>query len=170
MTIHWDEGLVTGIEEIDAEHRLFIQRFKQLSAAIENGEAKELIVDLLAFLADYAQAHFDKEECYMAEYAYPEIEEERLEHHEFTREALKMNKQFLLEGSSRELSIVMIGKLTRWIINHIQKHDRVMAEFLKARISLAPSDPISIRESAPQDVGEFPSIDQPEPPLAGSIG
>ena len=73
----------------------------------------------------------------MLEYKYPKIEIQRHEHEEFTRESHELKKRIERDGGTRELAIETTGKLLRWIIQHIKKHDRDMVDFVKESIALS---------------------------------
>lgn len=134
MGISWDESFVLGIDEIDEQHRSIVEHFTKLSEAVQDGRAKEILADMAAFLAEYAQLHFATEERYMRKYDYPRIDEQRREHEEFTRDTIELQKKINAEGASREMALALTGKMVRWIIQHIRNHDRAMADYIRERI------------------------------------
>lgn len=136
MAIQWDDTLVLGIEEIDSQHKSIIEHFEKLSEAAQQGKSKEIVEELAFFLFDYAHLHFTTEDKIMVEYKYPKIEIQRQEHGEFTRDANELKKKIQQEGASRKVAIEATGKLLRWIINHIRKHDKEMAAYVKECIAL----------------------------------
>jgi len=136
MTIQWDESLVLGFEEIDNQHKSIFDQFERLSEAAQQGQSKELIQQLAIFLFDYAHTHFATEDRIMTEYRYPKIEVQRQEHGEFTRDAKELRRRIEQEGATREVAIEVTGKLLKWIILHIKKHDREMVSFVKESIAL----------------------------------
>ena len=133
MTLQWDDNLITGIDEIDAQHKSIVAHLTRLSDAVADDEAKEQLEELSAFLLDHARHHFAAEERYMLEYAYPKIEEQRREHGEFTRDIMELSERFEQEGASRELALVTTGKLVRWVIHHVRNHDRELGEFIRSQ-------------------------------------
>jgi hemerythrin-like metal-binding protein len=135
MGLVWDETFVLGIDEIDLQHRSIVEHFTKFSEAVQDGSAKEVLADLADFLVEYAQMHFATEETYMQKYNYPRIDEQRHEHEEFTLDALELRKRIEEEGASRELSIALTGRMVRWVIQHIRKHDRDMVNFVKERMA-----------------------------------
>jgi hemerythrin len=136
MALQWDESLVLGFDEIDDQHRSIFAHFEKLSEAIQEGSSKEIIEQLAKFLFEYAHVHFANEDRIMVEYKYPRIETQRKEHGEFTRDANDLQRRLEQEGATRELAIETTGKLLRWIIQHIKKHDREMVEYVKEYIAL----------------------------------
>lgn len=141
MALQWDDSLLVGIDEVDEQHRSLVETFTRLSAAAQNGEARHLIAELADFLVKYTHEHFATEERLMRQYGYPLLEEHLREHDEFTRDARELAHKITVEGASREIAIVTIGKLARWIINHIRKEDLKMGEHIRARIAESASPP-----------------------------
>ncbi len=136
MALQWDETLVLGIEEIDNQHKAIVEHFGKLSEAAQQGKSKEIVEELAVFLFDYAHMHFTTEDKIMVEYRYPKIDIQRHEHSEFTRDANELKRKIELEGASKQVALEATGKLLRWIINHIRKHDKEMAEYVKECIVL----------------------------------
>jgi hemerythrin len=136
MALQWDDSLVLGFDEIDSQHKAIFEHFGKLSDAAQQGKSKEVIEELAVFLFDYAHVHFTTEDKIMVEYKYPKIEIQRHEHGEFTRDANEIKKKIEQEGATQEVAIEVTGKLLRWIINHIKKHDKEMVEYVKECIAL----------------------------------
>ena len=136
MALHWDDSLELGFAQIDDEHRSIFAHFEQLSAAAQEGQPQEIIGQLATFLFEYTHVHFAHEDRIMLEYHYPKIEVQRREHGEFTRDTNELKKRLELEGATRELAIETAGKLLRWIIQHIKKHDRELVAYIKEYIAL----------------------------------
>jgi hemerythrin len=134
MSLQWDESLELGLEEIDSQHKSIFAQFGRLSEATEAGNPHELTGQLAAFLLEYAQTHFATEEGIMAAYDYPEIEQQRQEHAEFMENAEDLKKRLETDGACRELAIEATGKLLKWLILHIKKHDRDMVAYVKERL------------------------------------
>lgn len=136
MALQWDETLLLGIEEIDNQHKAIIENFEKLSEAAQQGKSMDIVEELAVFLFDYARMHFTTEDKIMVEYRYPKIEIQRHEHGEFTRDANELKRKIEQDGASKEVAIEATGKLLRWIINHIKKHDREMVAYVKECIAL----------------------------------
>lgn len=136
MSLQWDESLLLGFEEIDNQHKAIFEQFGRLSEAAQEGTSNESIADLITFLFDYTLKHFANEEQIMTDYRYPKLDLQRQEHGDFARDTEELQKRVEADGASRELAIELTGKLIKWIILHIKKHDREMVEFIKESIAL----------------------------------
>jgi len=136
MSLQWDDSLELGFDVIDQQHKGLVERFDKLSKAAQEGTSHELIEELSFFLLEYAQKHFEAEEKIMEEYVYSKIETQRTEHAAFTRDANELKSTIEQNGATREVAIAATGKLLRWIIQHIKKHDKEMVAYIKECISL----------------------------------
>lgn len=134
MSLQWDDTFVLGIDEIDQQHKTIVEQFNIFSEAVQQGKENEKLADMADFLVKYAQSHFVTEECYMQRYGYPKIDEQRREHAEFTNDAKELLAQLARDGASRELAVSLTGKMIRWVIQHVRKHDREMADFVKEKM------------------------------------
>lgn len=155
MAIKWNESFVLGIDEIDKQHQSIVENFEKFSAAIQEGCASELLLDMATFLTGYAKEHFATEERYMVKYHYPRIAEQRQEHADFTQDAEELLKRLVYEGSSREIAADLAGKMIRWVIQHIRNHDRDMVQFVKGCATYEDNASIndSIAESLDENIG-----------------
>lgn len=136
MPLQWDESLVLDLAEIDNQHRSIFEHFQKMSEAVQKGAPTEVIEQLSVFLCEYADLHFTAEEKIMAEYNYPEIDYQRREHEEFTRDANSLKETIKQAGVSQEMAIETTGKLFRWIIKHIKTDDKKMVAYVKERMAL----------------------------------
>lgn len=136
MSLQWDESLELDFDEIDNQHKSIFEHFEKLSEAAQQGKSKEVIEELAVFLFDYAHLHFIAEDKIMVEYKYPKIEVQRHEHGEFARDANELKRKIEQDGATREVAIVATGKLLRWLVQHIKKHDREMVAYVKECIAL----------------------------------
>ena len=134
MSLKWDDSLTLGIDELDRQHKSLIESFQKLSESVQDGSSEEEVKKLTQFLFGYAQVHFATEDDYMVKYNYPNIDIQRTEHSQFTRDSNEFRQRIEQEGATRGLAIEITGKLIRWIIQHIRNHDREMYEYFKTRI------------------------------------
>jgi hemerythrin len=137
MGMEWNESFVLGIEEIDQQHKMIVERFRELSDAVQDAREEEVLAEMAKFLTEYAQFHFDTEEQYMKQYAYPDIAEQLAEHAQFTRDAVELQDKLSEGADSHKLAVEMTGKMLRWVVQHVRNHDRKMAMYIKEKLGLA---------------------------------
>lgn len=74
------KSLITGIEEIDAQHEEF---FGAIQALEYPNKSQQDLWDILLKIEIYARTHFETEESYMKKFNYPIIDEHIIEHEFF---------------------------------------------------------------------------------------
>ena len=138
--MEWNESLSVGFREIDVEHKELFKMIQELVDAINQHTCKYKIGDVIKFLEDYAKNHFAMEENYMEQFEYPEYRQHRAEHEKFIitfaelkRELQKIKASGSYAGSY-ELSVTTDQVLVDWLLDHIAKVDRKLAEFLNKTV------------------------------------
>lgn len=132
MGIHWDSSYETGIDDIDRQHRSIVDHLTALSEHLQERFDQEKLKEMTGFLQGYIKEHFANEEAYMLRYSYPKLEEQQTEHQQFAAEVENFAKEMEKSGGSRELAVTMLGKMVRWVINHLKNHDGEMGQYVKA--------------------------------------
>lgn len=131
MTIAFDPVLLTGIEEIDAEHRELFARVERLVDASRARRGKEEVLALLDFLGSYVTDHFAHEEARML--GYPGAAAHELEHRRFAREVNALRAEARAKGPSPLLVIQVGNRVATWLREHIYRTDRALGEWLRGR-------------------------------------
>jgi len=81
--IEWDDSLSVGMDLIDEQHKMLIEKLKDLSDDLRKGHEQDKILKTLGFMIDYTDFHFTAEEKVMAENDYPELEDQQQQHAEW---------------------------------------------------------------------------------------
>jgi hemerythrin len=128
-----DPLLLTGDDEIDAQHRELFARIRTMLEASRTGRSREEVIRLLEFLGSYFVHHFACEEGRMEETAYPRIDGHRAEHGQLMKELETLRHELKTEGTS-SLFVIRVGnRVTEWLREHVYRTDRLLAEWLRAR-------------------------------------
>ncbi len=125
----WDEGLATGIEEIDRQHKNIYSKVGEiLSLDITDGKA---IKEGLSFLVSYVSEHFSMEEAAMINAYYPDFKEHREKHTYLVNQIfdinLELKRSIVADETLDNIKLLMV----EWLAKHIDEDDRAMAEYLK---------------------------------------
>ncbi|MBF0189928.1 MAG: bacteriohemerythrin [Magnetococcales bacterium] len=127
----WDERLVTGVREVDADHRKLVDMVNRLHHAMKEGEGREVLGALLKELADYTVFHFQREEGYFARYGYPDLTSHVQEHRKLLDAVANLIQRF--EAGDFSVAIDLLGIAKSWLIEHIMDVDMRFVPFLKSR-------------------------------------
>jgi hemerythrin len=128
MIIKIDESLITGIKDIDEQHRLLFEAINRLS---EDQISFDQIRATMLDLEKYACEHFDTEEKYMHKYNYSDINDHAQKHRDFLEKFKKIKILFDADNFSQEFLIELRTFLVQWITTHYKETDVKLADFLK---------------------------------------
>lgn len=134
--IVWNDSLVTGVTEIDEQHRILVNSINEANTRLTTGFNAEILDQITQNLLSYALYHFETEEELMQEFNYEETQAEDTEthlrqHREFSatvvavREGIKAGKLMSRED--------LLTFLNGWLINHILNTDKRLAAFILAK-------------------------------------
>jgi hemerythrin len=120
--IIWNDKYNVGIPKIDEEHKKLIDIINKAVAASRHKDNSGEIIGILREMSDFAQTHFTTEENYMLECGYPDYEQHKKEHQDFTIETIA----FLDDVGKRnsKLAHEILEHLKIWLVSHIQGTDR----------------------------------------------
>ncbi len=124
-----DEYL-TGIEEIDNEHRQLFEIAQEAYQLMKN----EFIIDkyddikaILRRLKEYTIMHFEHEEEYMESINYKRLFSQKIQHNAFKEKLEEWNLEDIDENSE-EMIIKILEFLADWLVNHILYTDKQISE------------------------------------------
>lgn len=129
--IQWNDDLVLGIGEVDAQHKILVEMINELHRTMKSGHGSTALPGLVSNLAAYAVRHFSDEEKLMEKHNYAGLLNHRGQHVKFVQTVEEFDKK-LHEGKAAVTNEVM-QFLKDWLVKHIQGTDRKYAPFLKER-------------------------------------
>ena len=127
-----DPLLLTGVEEIDVQHRELFSRVGALLVASRTNRSREEVVRMLEYLGSYAVEHFSAEERLMETASYPRLGGHRAEHLQFVKELSILRHELKTEGPTHLFVIRVGNRVTEWLREHIYRTDRILADWLRA--------------------------------------
>jgi hemerythrin len=124
------EEYYTGIAQIDNEHkRLFElaeEAYQLLHDEYRHDKYDELVA-ILQELEDYTKTHFQHEEEYMASIDYPAIFIQKAQHKAFIEKLESIDYEEMDDNQEQSIADIL-DFLTDWLVNHILKMDKLIAE------------------------------------------
>ncbi len=131
----FDPKYLVGIEQVDKEHQRLFEIFCTVHASLgARGAATEALTrKAVADLLEYAATHFASEEGLMEAASYPGLAAHRELHRQLLSQARDMEMR--VESGDRYLPAELSQFLYKWLINHIEIHDRQFGDFMAARVS-----------------------------------
>jgi len=128
--VAWSEKYELGNEQVDSQHRRLFELVSDLIEVCMCGYENDKLQETLDFLVDYTIKHFNDEEALQVQYNYPEYENHKKMHEGFKTMVGGLVREFSETGSSDELSKNVNKIIVRWLINHIQREDKKIGEYI----------------------------------------
>ena len=127
--INWNESYSVGNTEMDEQHKKLIDIINKLFKSFKEGNAQDILNDILHEMIDYANFHLNSEEKLLFKYDYPEKEEHEKKHQSFRDKTEELKKT--LTSDSKDTHYQLIEYLKNWWTNHILVEDMKYADFLQ---------------------------------------
>lgn len=128
-----DPLLLTGVDEIDRQHRELFRRIGELLDAAKSRRSREEVLRTMEFLGTFVVEHFGAEEREMERTAYPKAEAHRQEHRQLVKELEGLRRELATDGPT-VLFIIRVGsRVTEWMREHVYRTDRVLCDWLRGR-------------------------------------
>lgn len=127
--VTWSDDLSVGIEEIDNQHKQFIEMINELHLAMKSGKTATTLPQILTKLGDYVVFHFSHEEKIMQSYNFPDYIAHKTIHDKFTKEVKKLFDD--LASAKTLLSIDVMKSLKDWLVAHIMGQDKKYSVYIK---------------------------------------
>lgn len=139
MALTWHNDLLTGVSEIDIQHRELFNLINRFFDACDQGKGREEIKYVFEFLNNYIVSHFNIEEAYMTKHNYPGYTEHKQMHKDFKKDFAELEKK--LDDAFNAMSTLNTLRtqietnwlLGQWWVNHINKTDKALGIFLKSK-------------------------------------
>lgn len=127
----WRDAYSVRIEIVDSQHKVLVNTFNELHAAIVSGMSREHLGKILSTLIKYAQDHFKTEERLMTAHQYPDLPNHKAKHEQFTKTVLEFEGKFMKNEVG--LSGEVMTFLKEWFMNHIMGVDQKYAPYLTSK-------------------------------------
>ncbi len=131
VKLQWQESYTTGNEQLDEQHRKWINFYNQLDEIMNSSRQDELSKtrgEVLRKMYDYVDYHFHFEEEYMRSIGYPDADRHWRMHKDFR------NRLYRVFRDHHEGVVVLnseiLDMIRNWLIGHIVKEDGKLREYL----------------------------------------
>jgi hemerythrin len=122
----WDEKYSLGIKSIDNQHKELFLHLNKLLEAMKQGQANEVIDQVILEVERYAIIHFQKEEFFFKRFNFPSSDEHIKEHQEFTNKVSGLKAD--LKSGKITMTFELLSFLKEWIDHHILVVDKQYSE------------------------------------------
>jgi hemerythrin len=117
--IKWSDGYYVNSSVIDEDRRRITNIINMANAVIRFNNNIKGIKNVLEEMTIYAHRHFSTEENYMIEFNYPDYQNHKKEHYDFSiRTIVYLNR--VINGDDQTTNEVL-EYLQNWLVCHIQE-------------------------------------------------
>lgn len=129
--IEWEDRLSVNIELFDEQHKALVGLINKLYDSVKAGQVISVLGSISTELVKYTDTHFKSEEALFQKHGYPEFEQHKKEHEEFTKYVTEL-KDNLNYGKAFDFP-ELIKYLMRWLYEHILVTDKKYTVFLNRK-------------------------------------
>ena len=130
--IEWNASYITGIDLIDSQHKILINKANKLNNCIQEFNFSNNLKILLDELLEYAFYHFEIEEELFDKYEYADKINHLKEHNEFKNYIKNFLNIENINNMDEGRSLLIYLKY--WINHHIKEIDMKYVSFLKDKL------------------------------------
>lgn len=120
----------TGIDFIDEEHSKLFSIADRAYDLLMNDfipDKYDYIMEVIKELKEYTKYHFDHEEAYMNSIGYKRILSQKVAHDDFIEKINEINPE-VIDENQKDILLELLDFLTTWLVEHIYKRDKLIAE------------------------------------------
>jgi hemerythrin len=125
--VTWQPFYSVGDASLDEEHKRILGIIEDLRLAIETGNERGQVQDILNRLTHYTMTHFEHEEKVMKACGFPRFDAHKVMHDEMRRRTLDLKAMPDSIAGGDLLQFVR-----NWWVRHIQNQDKAYAPYLDA--------------------------------------
>ena len=134
--IRWNRALLTGVEEIDRQHRVLVNTLNEVIEGLPRDSCEDLSERITRDLLGYTLYHFEMEEGLMEQYGYVEgngfdARSHQAQHKAFADRVAELRRR-VNGGGALDLQ-ALVQFLHDWLINHIMNTDVRLGRFISGQ-------------------------------------
>jgi len=129
--VAWSKDYELGNNMVDTQHKKLFELVDTIGKACAEDKDTQILNETLDFLLNYTVQHFADEEALQLQCDYPDYEYHKKLHEEFEKTVLEKVAEYRETGSTKQLSNTVTKVIVRWLVNHILREDKKIAQYIK---------------------------------------
>lgn len=128
MMYEFTDDYLTGVEQIDNEHRKLFAIANEAYELLKDNfvsDKYDYIREILEDLRAYTKTHFAHEEEYMEKVQYRRRFSQKIQHTEFIKKLEEIDLENIDENQQETL-LEILDFLANWLVSHIKKSDTLI--------------------------------------------
>ncbi|MGX8796630.1 bacteriohemerythrin [Fusibacter sp. JL298sf-3] len=127
----WDDRLKINHSKIDRDHKMIIEKARELSESMMKGNDRNQIMQTVDFLNRYVKTHFEEEERLQRQHGYPKLAEHQASHKYFVNQLSDLSMRIKADPTSAKNAIDLNKLISGWFVNHIKRMDVEVGAHIK---------------------------------------
>lgn len=129
--IQLTEDLLTGVPEMDEQHRVLVNLMNETYALLRQGNREGAKEKLLSGVVAYVEYHLESEQAFLQKVGYPEYDAHRKIHESFRNQMYEWVEEAKTgnENAIREV----VAMIWAWFFRHIAVKDKAYGAFCVSR-------------------------------------
>ncbi|MDP3513223.1 MAG: bacteriohemerythrin, partial [Sulfuritalea sp.] len=111
----WTDSLLTGIDEIDAQHQVLFDVLARLELAVSSEDKWSAVHFAIVELTNFMNIHFAVEEALLRLHGYPELDAHIAAHRAFSADLATIKQHSIRQDVSDEMMVLV----RTWLVEHI---------------------------------------------------
>jgi len=124
----WKDSFSIGVSQIDDEHKILIGMINKAYDSVVEKTEESVLIELVKEMKAYATLHFATEESLMKDFNYPNTENHKSAHDDFTIKTAAI--ETMLENGKKTHPSEVLKFLADWLNSHILFTDKQLGDFL----------------------------------------
>ena len=124
---YWRKEYSVNVEIFDNHHNQLFEKANLLHEALNINKEKDVIKEVLDFLIEYTEYHFEEEESLMTKHKYPQFQAHKKKHNKLIEKVSEYHSK--MDLGDIKMGFEFLDFLKEWILDHILFEDRKYTKF-----------------------------------------
>lgn len=131
ILLQWSKNLETGIELIDTQHQSLFRALNTYHIKCEFNQRKEGALELVSFLENFMESHFQAEEAFQRNANYPRADSHASKH-DIIKIQFKKIQTTLIESDYSEEALDQFDAYgLEYLMDHIKQADTIFCKYVQ---------------------------------------
>ncbi len=136
VKFEWIEEMSVNHNILDEQHKKLFEKLNELLRAIVDGNADNMVQELVDFFENYMNKHLAYEEEYLKDIGYPYLQEHHEQHEIFVKKYNELKESCDCSANNEDNHRIIFdieNFMGLWLTNHILVEDQKFAQYIQQR-------------------------------------
>jgi hemerythrin len=127
----WTKEMSVGVKVLDDDHKKLVGMLNRLNEGMLANKGRATLGEIFDELIDYTKTHFTREEGFLLESGYAEVDTHKKQHADLVMRVTDLQRRY----NKGELTLTreVLNFLKDWLTYHIKGHDQQYGSHLNAK-------------------------------------